>query len=146
MTANVQISGKAANGIIFVVGGDNLDDFRVNLAAAVGDMAKADAVINEAVKLIVPPSLAGAPAPDQFQQAAQNVQNAFPGSQPQQEYQPQQNQQRKPTPPPGQQAPLCNHGTQREWVTGVSKKTNKAWKMWACPMDRDSQCEPVWVR
>lgn len=156
MTSNVQISGKANNGIIFVVGGEDVDALRVNLSALLGGMQQADAVLHAATKLIVPPNAVSVPSRDEFQQAAQNVQNAFTGSQP---YTPpaddpwgpppQQNQQRQATPPPGQRTPSCIHG-ERRWTTGVTKSgknQGKTWKAWFCPStDRDDQCEAEWVR
>jgi hypothetical protein len=151
VTANVQISGKANNGIIFVVGGNDADEFRVNLAATVGSMELADSIIAEAAKLVTPPTVGG-PSPDEFQQAAQNIQNGFPGSQPanqgyQQSRQAPPPQQRQASgPPPGVQPPLCNHGWARKYVAGVSKKNNKPYKMWACEADRNEQCEPIFIR
>lgn len=155
MTANIQISGKANNGIIFVVGGNDVDDFIVNLTALTGSGDTARAIAREAAALITPPTVGGVPGRDEFQQAAQNIQNAFPGSQPDsrngqqgygyQQEQPQQQRQAS-GPPPGVQPPLCNHGWARKYVAGVSKKTNKPYKMWACEADRNEQCEPIFIR
>jgi hypothetical protein len=43
-------------------------------------------------------------------------------------------------------APTCMHGP-RVYREGVSGKTGKPYKMWACPSDdRANQCQPEWVR
>ncbi len=161
MTANIQLSGKSASGIIAVVGGDNFDDFYQNLVAFLGgDVNTADATIREASRLIVPPTAHADPYADQ---AIQNLQQAGlnPQPLPPQQHQPQQQYPQQPAPqhqtppqapqrqisgpPPGQQAPLCEHGYAREFKSGTSK-AGKSYKMWSCPMDRDQQCEPVWLR
>ena len=133
MTANIQISGKAANGIIFVVGGDDYDSFYANLTSVLQSQQAADATVAAARALIVPPTATQSSPPQTIEQAQQVVQNAFPQAQP------------APAAPHGQQAPSCAHGV-REWKAGTSK-AGKAYKMWSCPsQDRSTQCEPVWVR
>lgn len=124
MTAQIQISGKAANGIIFVVGGENYDDFYANLLATLGNTAEVDATIAAARQLISASPTSAAPA-----QSA-----------------PQQQTQQQPVAAADSNAPVCAHGT-RVWKEGISSKNNKPWKMWACPsQDRNAQCEPSWVR
>ena len=131
MSANaIQVSGKATNGIIFLVGGDDYDSFYANLLTVNGgDAGATDATLAKLRDLV---NVNGQPAVT-GQQAVQNVQNAFPQAQP------------APPAPHGQQAPSCAHGV-REWKAGTSK-AGKAYKMWSCPsQDRSTQCEPVWVR
>lgn len=141
MTANIQLSGKANNGIIFVVGGDTFDDFFANLVATLdGDAGLADSTVKEAARLIVPASAGGDGG--SVQQAAANIAAAFPQATPAPQAAPRQ----APTgAPPGQQAPLCDHGYARVYKSGVSK-AGKPYKMWSCPADRSEQCEPQWVR
>ena len=138
MTGTIQISGKANNGIIFVVGGDTFDDFYTNLLAAHGgDQAVVDQTIAEAVRLITPMSTGSTPAPQQqYQQPQQSQGYQSPA---QQGYQPPQggyNDNRQPAgPPPGQQAPLCpGHNQPGKWVPpGVAKATNRPYPgFWAC--------------
>jgi hypothetical protein len=52
-----------------------------------------------------------------------------------------------PTPPsvsiPSEgQAPVCVHGPMK-WMEGVSSKTGKPYKFWACTGPRATQCKPV---
>ncbi|ANH49482.1 hypothetical protein uvFWCGRAMDCOMC455_03 [Freshwater phage uvFW-CGR-AMD-COM-C455] len=52
-----------------------------------------------------------------------------------------------PTPPPAStssegQAPVCVHGPMK-WMEGVSSKTGKPYKFWACTGPRATQCKPV---
>lgn len=142
MTANIQLSAKANDGKIFVVGGDNFDDFYVNLVAVNGgDTAATDAIINEAKQLLAPVSAERA--------ALDNARKAFPQAQPQQDpwgdppVPPRQdlNTQRGQTtgPPPGP-APLDANGNPKRWVPpGVSKKTGKPFAgFWAEDRPRGS--------
>lgn len=68
MTANIQISGKADNGVIFVVGGNDVDEFLVNVQSVVGDRQTAEDILAHAGRLITPAST-GAPAPQQHTSA-----------------------------------------------------------------------------
>jgi hypothetical protein len=152
VTANIQISGKANNGIIFVVGGDTYDEFRANLIATLGSAQSADETIVEAARLIIPPSVGQGLSPGIPQQPQQTYQPP-----PQQQYaqtQPAQYQQQDPyqqannviqgqfggqtsqvpdtrapagPPPGGQGPPLCPmHNQPAKWVNaGVSKTTGK---------------------
>jgi hypothetical protein len=152
MTSNIQISGKANDGTIFVVGGDNYDDFFVNLSAAIGDISVAQQVVNEAVRILIPTSV-GSSAPS-FEQAQQNVQNSFAQQPPQNvvqgnfQQQPQYQQQSRPAPagpPPGAAAPACpNHGQPAKWVPpGVAKATGKPYQgFWSCAVSErgDRSC------
>jgi len=52
-----------------------------------------------------------------------------------------------PTPAPsaapaGNQPPVCVHGPMK-WMEGVSSKTGKPYKFWACTGPRATQCKPV---
>lgn len=49
-------------------------------------------------------------------------------------------------PAPAVVGPVCQHG-QMQFRTGVSKKTNKAWKAWMCPTASGTpgQCEPQFI-
>lgn len=44
-------------------------------------------------------------------------------------------------------APFCTHG-QRVFISGISQKTGREWKAWACPADRNdpSKCDKEWIR
>lgn len=157
MTSNVQLSGKNnATGMIFVIGGENFDDFYANLLTANGGNAElTNSTILEAVKIITP--LAGGPS-----EAA--VVAAFPGSAPvtpitaAPSYQPSQAApapQAPPAsrpaggPPPGQTPPVCDHGYARVWKTGVTKTGPKAgseWKAWFCPLQKnEGACAAQWA-
>lgn len=42
----------------------------------------------------------------------------------------------------GEQPPVCVHGPMK-WMEGVSSKTGKPYKFWACTGPRAQQCKPV---
>jgi hypothetical protein len=42
----------------------------------------------------------------------------------------------------GEQPPVCVHGPMK-WMEGVSSKTGKPYKFWACTGPRATQCKPV---
>jgi len=42
----------------------------------------------------------------------------------------------------GDQPPVCVHGPMK-WMEGVSSKTGKPYKFWACTGPRAQQCKPV---
>jgi predicted component of type VI protein secretion system len=89
MTSNIQVSGKANNGIIFVVGGDSYDDFYTNLLAVNdSDEARTTSTVAQLRELVnVGGPVAQTPA-QSFQQAEQVVAQSFPQAQPvQQQYQ-----------------------------------------------------------
>ena len=135
MTANVQISGKSQSGIIFVVGGNDVDDFKLNLAGVLGgDTATADQIIDACAALITPASAGGSPAPAgtpaDFQQAAANVTKAFPQAQPVVAQGP---------------APVCAHG-QRTYKEGTAASTGRQWRAWMCPAPKGQSCPPEWIR
>lgn len=123
MTANFQISGKAADGRIYVVGGDNYDEFTTNLLAIFGP-EMADRVVEDFQFLVDPPS---APA----------VANAssLRGSDPS----PAQSSAGNPAPG----APTCSHGA-RVFRSGTSAKGQ--WSAWFCPAPKGpDQCKAVWA-
>lgn len=158
MTSNLQISGKSASGIIFVVGGDNFDDFYQNLLAVQGgDPALTTATIAHAAQLVTPVGVSVQPAPQQAQQqypqtdaqAIANVQQGFPNAQvvpiQQAPSYAQPDQRQSAGTPPGQQAPYCpNHNQPAKWVPGgVSKSTGRPYNgFWACSVSQqgDRSC------
>ena len=84
MTQAVQVSFKKSDGTIYVVGGDDVDDFDTNLVAlAGGDRTLADDVLADMVRTLSPMAA-----------AVNTVQQAMPGVQPvgQNFYTPQQPQ------------------------------------------------------
>lgn len=123
MTANFQISGKAADDRIFVIGGENYSEFAGNLQDIFGPQA--DRVLEDFQFLVDPAS-------------AQAVATAAPlrdngPAQPQQ-----------PAPPaPG--APTCDHGA-RKFVTSKPGAA-KQWQAWMCPTAQGAadKCQPVWA-
>lgn len=126
MTANIQLSGKANDGRIFVVGGDSYEEFRANVLALVDDPGTADALIADAAKLIAGVGVGvSQPAADPFTGAQNVVQAAFPQAAPQ----PQQSS----GPQPGETPPTGKNGKPMRLVpAGVSKKTGKPYAaFWA---------------
>jgi hypothetical protein len=126
MTANIQVSGKYPDGRIFVIGGDNADDFYNNVAGILGDTAANQ--IREDFAILSNPGAAGAvatAAPLRTAAAAAPVQEqANPWGSP---------------PPPG--SPTCDHGA-RVRRTGTSGKG--PWVGWFCPTPKGTpgQCSP----
>lgn len=135
----VQLSGKASNGLIYVVGGNTFDEFYVNMCAAFnGDTEKVDSILGKIAQLVDPLDNPAPPPPDtrggQTGEARGGYGRGNSGG----------GNGRQATSPPGQQAPLCEHGEARVWRTGSSAKG--PWKAWMCPRDRSESCEPQWVR
>jgi hypothetical protein len=154
VTSNIQVSGKANNGIIFVVGGDSYDDFYTNLLAVNdSDEARTTSTVAQLRELV---NVGGAQAPAQsLQQAEQVVAQSFPQAQPvQQQYQqPAQPQQFAPAqaaPAAPGPAPLCpGHGLPAVFKTGTTKSgrnAGKTWRAWMCPNEKGNTCEAQWLR
>lgn len=165
MTNALQVSGKKHSGEIYVVGGSNFDDFYQNLLGLYqGDVTSVDALVSDVRSTLLPISAGSAAppftpnvTPQQYQQpanveqAVQNLQAA--GMQPTPVVPgvivPNGQYQSQPRPaaaaPPGQQAPLCEHGHPREFKSGTSAG-GKDWKAWMCPLPKGSSCSPQWIR
>lgn len=151
LTSNVQISTKLPSGVIVVVGGDDFDDFMLNLNATVGgdgaeqiagDMAQALLSGWEPIKL---------PAAKQNIQRAMPVQDDYSDdpwaaegrTTPAPARQPARRQSQGPR--PGGSGRQCEHGGM---VERTGNKNGKDWRGFFCPADRDdpTQCAPQFVR
>lgn len=123
MTANFQVSGKAPDGRIYVVGGNDFSEFSGNLQDMFGPQA--DRVIEDFQFLVDP-------------QSAPAVENAAPlrGGDPSPA------QSSAGVPAPG--APTCDHGAR---VFRTSKPgAAKQWQAWFCPQPKGAvQCSAVWA-
>lgn len=123
MTLNFQVSAKAPDGRIYVVGGENYSEFAGNLQDIFGPQA--DRVIEDFQFLVDPQSApavaAAAPLRDNGPSLAQSSAGV---------------------PAPG--APTCEHGA-RKFVTGNSAKG--PWSAWMCPTPKGTpgQCKPQWA-
>lgn len=133
------------------VRGDNPDEFGENLTLLKNEFAE---LIGDTATVL---------------QAAETVQDAFPGAEPVQEQQPRYGANGRPSGQGGYQpqrqggyqrggggqqqqgggngAP-CNHGVPRKYISGTSKKTGKPYAMWVCVVENDPnspQCQAVFV-
>lgn len=124
MTANIQLSAKHPDGRIFVIGGDNFDEFFAN-AVAFFPAEQAERVVEEFQFLLDP---SAAPAVE----AAAPLRTGAPAAAP-----------TAAASAPG--APMCDHGP-RTFRTGKSAKGN--WSAWFCAAPQSTpkaqQCEPLW--
>ena len=119
MTHKVQVSGKDRNGNIYVIGGDDVDDF---LGVAVGVLGGEDAqAVLDGFKHILP--LSAGSEPTVAAVAAQLGATVVSGGGD------------SPVGPP------CPHGP-RQWKEGTSK-AGKAYKGWFCGANVDD-CRPEW--
>lgn len=120
MTANFQISGKAADGRIYVVGGDNYDEFTTNLLAVFGP-EMADRVVEDFQFLVDPPSQPAVAAATSVRSSPAAAAAPAPSA-------------------PG--APSCEHGP-RTFRSGVGKKG--PWTAYFCSQPKGAvQCEAIW--
>jgi hypothetical protein len=121
VTANVQVSYRDNAGRIFVIGGENFDEFYANSVDLIGDTAARQ--LTEDFQLLVNPEAAPAVAaagPVRANAAAPARAAAAPV--------------------PG--APTCEHGA-RTHRTGVGSKG--PWSAWFCPQPKGAaQCEAIW--
>lgn len=147
MTANVQISTKRPTGEIYVIGGENYDDFYTNMLALYGGSVEhVNLIVGDMQESLMPTAQDATPA------ATNVVQVAFPQAEPVQQQAPAPAAPvafRRPQggPPPGQVAPVCEHGYAREWKTGGGGNTGKkAWSAWFCPLRKEEgACAPQWA-
>lgn len=125
MTSNFQISGKAADGRIYVIGGENFAEFCANLQDIYGPGA--DRVIED-FNFLLDPSIAEAAA------TAAGLRTAAPAP--------------SPAPsagaPSAPGAPECAHGA-RVFRTGTGAKGQ--WQAWFCPTPKGTpnQCAAQWA-
>lgn len=124
MTANFQISGKADDGRIYVVGGENFAEFSGNLQDLFGPQA--ERVIEDFQFLVDPPT---APAVAN----ASNLRGGAPSPAPSS----------GGNPAPG--APTCEgHGQPREFKSSKPGAA-KQWSAWFCRVPKESGgCAPLW--
>ena len=123
MTANFQISGKAPDGRIYVVGGDNYEEFSGNLLAIFGP-EMADRVAEDFQFLVDPPSAPAVANAGSLRGDAPSPAQSSAGA-----------------PAPGAQT--CNHGA-RVYKSGTSAKGQ--WAAWFCPAPTGpGQCKAVWA-
>lgn len=125
MTANFQISGKAPDGRIYVVGGDTWAEFSGNLQDVYGPQA--DRIIED-FNFLLDPSIAEAAATAAgLRSVPAAPSRAASGSTP---------------PAPG--APECVHGA-RVFRTGTGSKGQ--WQAWFCPTPKGTadQCPAQWA-
>ena len=124
MTANFQISGKAPDGRIYVIGGDNYPEFAANLQEMYGPQA--DRVLEDFQFLLDPPS---APAVANAQPLRGNAPSPAQSS--------------AGSPAPG--APLCEgHGQPRQFKSS-KPGAPKQWSAWFCAVPKEQGgCAPLW--
>lgn len=112
--------------------GEDIDDFVKNL------MAFDDSVVELVNKISANLKVAGTLAPLTTSLSTANTAvSAAPSSNPIDNWS-------APTAAPagGDQPPVCVHGPMK-WMEGVSSKTGKPYKFWACTGPRAQQCKPV---
>jgi hypothetical protein len=129
VTSQYQASGKTNAGNIYVVGGENYDEFYGNVNALFGgDLGAVEAMLSEFRSTLLPIG-----EPRQLHQAASTVNRGFSQQAP------------PPSQPAAPSAPLCDHGVPREYKSG--EKNGKTWAAWFCngTRDRNEQCPPKWV-
>lgn len=132
--ATVSINKKWPDGTLISIGGTDADDFLTNVKALLGEDT---AVLAEFERAFT------AAAANVIAEAENVVRGAFPDAAPPP---PTQASRRPAGPPPGQNAPVCEHGYAREYKQGTNG-AGKAWKAWMCPLRRDEgACAPQWVR
>lgn len=142
MAGNFQVSSKLNDGRIFVVAGENYNEFKTNLESLVGTV-DADVIFNTMTASLVGSSI---PSPTQtraeyanLDAASDRIAAAFPGS-----------TIVNPT-PPGVNNASAPSG--RECVHGAMTKREGAgakgpWKGFMCPTPKGTadQCPPVFVK
>lgn len=125
MTSNIQISGKAVDGRIYVIGGENFDEFFANLSSVFAEPGQAERVVEDFQFLVDPPS-----------------QPAYAAAAPLRAADPSPVPSSAPAPAPG--APTCLHGP-RVFRSGTSAKG--PWSAWFCPTPKGApdQCKATWA-
>ena len=128
--ANFQVSSKLSDGRIFLIAGNNADEFKVNLTQILGDVGAENLISTMAT------SLEGAPM--SYETAVGNLAQglgAKPVSNPAQTF----------TPSTGPSGRTCKHGEMTK-RTGAGAKG--PWKAFMCPSPKGTpdQCEPGWIR
>ena len=134
MAGNFQVSSKLNDGRIFVVAGENYNEFKVNLGSLLGDI-DAETMLTTMAASFVGQSI---PAPTQTHTNVNDaISAAFPGS-----------SIVNPTPPGVASSPAgreCKHGfmTKRE---GSGAKG--PWKAYMCPSPKGTpdQCSPDFIK
>jgi hypothetical protein len=128
MTNIYQISSKLPDGRIFVVGGENFEEFKTNLQELLGDEG------SESVLSTMASSVEGY---NDHAQAIATVTNNI-ASTPMDAY----TNERVLTAPDGKS---CKHG---EMSRRTGNGAKGQWKAFMCPAPKGApdQCEPVWVR
>lgn len=125
MTNKIQVSAND-RGRIFVLGGENADEFYGNAAGVLGDAAKADRLLED-FQILVNPEVGQAVA------AAAPVR---PGG----GYSP-----AAASAPSAPGAPSCDHGPRTFKGAFTSKAGKEMPSSWQCQSrDRASQCKAVW--
>lgn len=145
MAGTFQVSSKLNDGRIFVIAGENYNDFKVNLTSLLGEMDAESMLTTMASSLVGPtssggqvystptPSVQSTPTapPVSMEQANANIAAAFPGSTVVATHAP--------------TGKVCAHGEMTK-RSGAGPKG--PWKAFMCPTPKGTpdQCEPVWVR
>lgn len=125
MTNKIQVSAND-RGRIFVIGGENPDEFYDNLAGTLGTVEKANRVLED-FQVIVDPSVAPAVAA-----AAPVRPGGYGGGAP-----------AAAASAPG--APSCDHGPRQFKAAFTSKAGKEMPSSWQCQSrDRASQCKAQW--
>jgi hypothetical protein len=128
--ANFQVSSKLSDGRIFLIAGNNADEFKTNLTQILGDVGAENLISTMAT------SLEGAPM--SYATAVGNLAQglgATPVSSPTQTF----------TQSTGPSGRTCKHGEMTK-RTGAGAKG--PWKAFMCPSPKGTpdQCEPAWIR
>ena len=124
--ANFQVSSKLPDGRIFVIAGDNADEFKGNLTQILGDIGAENLISTMAT------SIEGAPT--SIDHAVSNLASGL-GARPIQ----------TSTPSTGPSGRSCKHG---EMTKRTGSGAKWPWKAFMCPSPKGTpdQCEPVWIR
>lgn len=135
MTANIQISQKANDGRIVVIGADNADDFLKNVADLLGN-EYIDPIVQQFTELL------GDPMSNAIG-ALQDANMLAPAtSEPTG-----QSPYRAPASAPPADIPQCAHGN-RKYVAKPAQNGKKAWAAWMCGGTQEQQaiskCAPIW--